>query len=283
LNRSFELAAGPAAEHGLLIARGAEITRDTPPGHFNAIFTHDNEKLKVPDFVEAVKQANEQGAFVFWNHQGWKGPEKGKWMDVHTTLYDNKWLHGMEVCNGETYYPEAHRWCLEKNLTMIGNSDIHEPDSRRESLPTNHRTMTLVFAEERKLPALKNALIQGRTAVWYKDQLIGKKEYLEPLFKECVRLTGEPVWRKKAVWLQFENCCALDIQLKKTDGDGPAEIKLPPLATCLVKIGVTPETKSLSLQYAAVNFVIEPETGLPVAFSVERKPAPAKAADAATP
>ena len=34
--------------------------------------------------------ANGEGAFVFWNHQGWKGPEKGRWLHVHTTMYENK-------------------------------------------------------------------------------------------------------------------------------------------------------------------------------------------------
>jgi hypothetical protein len=279
LNRSFELASASAADHGLLIARGAEITRDTPPGHFNAIFTSDNEKLNVPDFVEAVKQANEQGAFVFWNHQGWKGSEKGKWLDVHTKIYENKWLHGMEVCNGDSYFPDAHRWCLEKNLTMLGNSDIHEPDLRQKSEPANHRTMTLVFSKERTLPAMKEALLQGRTAVWWKEQVIGKKEYLEPLFKESVHLLGEPVWREKAVWLQFENRSNVDLQLKKTAGDGPAEIKLPAISTSLVKIEATPEMKSLNLQYTVANFIIEPEKGLPVAFEVNKKTATAKTAE----
>ena len=83
--RSYELAAGPAKAHNLLLAKAAEITRDTPPGHFNAIFLKDVNPLDTPDFLEAIKRANEQGAFVFWNHQGWQGEEKGRWLDVHTT------------------------------------------------------------------------------------------------------------------------------------------------------------------------------------------------------
>jgi 3',5'-nucleoside bisphosphate phosphatase len=283
LNRSFDIASNAAEMHGLLFARGAEITRDTPPGHFNAIFTSDNEKLKVPDFVEAVKQANEQGAFVFWNHQGWKGFEKGKWLDVHTEIYEKKWLHGMEVCNGDSYYPDAHRWCLEKNLTMLGNSDIHEPDLRLKSESANHRTMTLVFAKERTLPAMKDALMQGRTAVWQKDRLIGKKEYLEPLFKECVRLKGEPAWGKKAVWLQFENQCSMDIQLKKTEGNGPAEIKLPACSTSLVKLDAESDVKSLKMKYTVDNFLIEPDMNLTATFELNKKSPESNTAEASTP
>ena len=36
-------------------------------------------------------------------------------------------MQGIEVVNSDEYYPEVHRWCLEKNLTMLGNSDMHSP------------------------------------------------------------------------------------------------------------------------------------------------------------
>lgn len=84
-DRPYELAAGRAKEMNLLLPKGAEITRDTPPGHFNAIFLEDVARLETEGFVDAVKRANEQGAFVFWNHHGWKGPEKGRWLEAHTT------------------------------------------------------------------------------------------------------------------------------------------------------------------------------------------------------
>jgi hypothetical protein len=272
LNRSFELASGLAEEHGLLLARSAEITRDTPPGHFNAIFTSDNEVLNTPDFEEAVKRANDQGAFLFWNHQGWKGSEKGKWMDVHTKIYENKWLHGMEVANGESYYPDAHKWCLEKNLTMIGNSDIHDPDLREESKSDNHRTMTLVFSKERSLAAIRDALMQGRTAVWYKDQLIGKQELLEPLFKQCVSLRGEPVWREKAVWLQFQNSCSMGMKLVRAEGENSKELILPPLSATLVKFNLEPDAVTLALNFTVSNFVIAPGMSLSAVFEAKSTP-----------
>ena len=183
--RPYELAVGAATAHNVLLIRGSEITRDTPPGHFNASIPQDNAKLDTPEFLDAVKAANQQDAFVFWNHQGWKGEEKGRWLDLHTQMFEGKMFQGMEVCNGGSYYPTAHRWCLEKNLTMLGNSDIHDPDLLQKSTSESHRTMTLVFAAERTPAAVKEALLVGRTAVWYQDQLIGRREYLEPLFLWC--------------------------------------------------------------------------------------------------
>ena len=60
-NRPYDLAWGAAKTHGLLLAKGAEITRDTPPGHFNAIFLDDIDPLDTENFLEAIKRANDQG------------------------------------------------------------------------------------------------------------------------------------------------------------------------------------------------------------------------------
>lgn len=268
-NRPYDLSQGTARAHGLLLARGAEITRDTPPGHFNAIFLKDINPLDTEDFLEVIKRANDQGAFVFWNHQEWKGPEKGRWLDVHTTIYENKWLHGMEVANGETYYPTAHQWCLEKNLTMMGNTDIHDPDLREKSTSGDHRTMTLVFVKERTLEGLKKALQKGQTVVWYKDQLIGRKEWLEPLFAKSVQVAPPNLRSGGNAWVEIRNLCNADIRLERAGGSGPAQLVLPAGATTLVKIGAV--TGPVELKYTATNFVIAPETGLPVVLEI---PAP---------
>ncbi len=267
-NRPYELAAGPAKVANLLLARGAEITRDTPPGHFNAIFLSDVDPLDTEDFVEAIKRANEQGAFVFWNHQGWKGPEKGRWLEVHTTLYENGWMHGMEVCNGDTYYPDAHKWCLERNLTMMGSSDVHRPDLREKSLPDDHRPMTLVFAKERTLDALKEALKEGRTAVWFEDRVIGRRQWLEPLFDGCVQVSRPHLRSKDAVWVEVNNASSADIRLQRTGPVGPGELTLPARSTRVVKIGTRTPADPLELRYTAANFLVGLEEGLPVVLQV---------------
>lgn len=262
--RPFDLAQGTARAADMLLIRGAEITRDTPPGHFNAIFLDDVDKLETPEFLDAVKAANAQNAFVWWNHQAWQGEEAGRWLDVHTTMFDNKMFQGMEVCNGTSYFPTAHKWCLEKNLTMLGNTDIHDPDLRKQSLPDDHRTMTLVFATERTPAAIKEALLAGRTAVWCKNQLIGRKEILEPLFAAAVRVETPVVRSGKTVYLRISNSCDLDIKLTRTAGNGPATIALPAQATRLVEMSTAANDTPLDLQYSTTSFLIAPDTGLPV-------------------
>ncbi|MHB1034351.1 MAG: Sb-PDE family phosphodiesterase [Pirellulales bacterium] len=265
--RPYELAAGRAAETNLLLVKSSEITRDTPPGHFNALFLTDPKALDTKDFEEAMHQASLQKAFVFWNHQGWKGEEKGRWLEVHTRLFDKKEFQGMEVANGDEYFPTAHQWCLDKNLTMLGNSDIHDPDLRKASTSADHRTMTLVFAKARTQEAVKEALLQGRTAVWYQDQIIGRKEWLEPLFAASIQVAPPHLRTQDAVWVQIRNVSSADLCLQTT-AKKPVQLVLPAQATTLLKIATKKPNEPIEKAYTVTNFLVAPKTGLPVTIRV---------------
>lgn len=269
-NRPYELASGPAKTVDLLIARATEITRDTPPGHFNALFLDDVNPIDTKEFLAAIEEANKQEAFVVWNHHAWKGEELGGWLEVHTTMFDNKWFQGMEICNGDSYYPTAHKWCLQKNLTMMGNTDIHDADLRLKSATDDHRTMTLVFVKQRTLPALKEALLEGRTVVWFKDQLIGRKEQLGPLFDACVQVAVPHLTSGKNLWVKIHNVSDVDVELERSGGVGPLLLTLPARTTSLVRI-ITDQPAPLELQYKATNFLVGPEENLPVVLKI---PAP---------
>lgn len=267
-NRSYELAVGRANQAGILFPKGTEITRETPPGHFNALFLKDTDPLDTDDLVEVFKRANEQGAFVVWNHHAWKGEERGAWGDLHTTVYENKWLHGMEVCNGDSYYPTAHKWCLEKGLTMLGNSDIHAPDINGETTPDEHRTVNLVFVKERTLDGLKEALQAGRTAVWFKKQMIGRPEWLEALLEESIEIS-EPHYRgKDYVLVKVRNKSDIEVQLERMGSVGPATVTLPAQSTSMVKIGTGDPSRPIELAYRVTNFLVAPGEGLDVSVTV---------------
>ena len=268
-NRPTDMVPGTAANYDLLFAKGAEITRDTPPGHYNAIFLKDIQPLDTPDFLDSIKAANEQDAFVFWNHHAWQGEDRGNWTDLQDTMLEKKWLHGMEVANGSRYYPRAHKWCLEKGLTMVGNSDIHDPDLRRKSTADDHRSLTLVFAKERTLDSVKEALKEGRTAVWHKDMLIGREAQLAPLFAECVKF--EPIHRRapKTAYLKVRNTGPMDLQLARTGSIGPYELTLPANSVTLLKLYVPKSKKDIQIDYTVTNFLIAPEKGLPISVKID--------------
>jgi hypothetical protein len=186
-NISYEMAQSYAKDRGIMLIRGAEITRSMPPGHHNAIFITDADKLATPDYMDAFRAAKAQNAFIFWNHPGWlsQQPDTTLWFKEHTQLLQEGMMYGIEVVNGD-YYTEAHRWCLEKKLTMLGNSDVHGPMA--PFAPGKHRTMTLVFARSATPEAIYEALKERRTAVYHEDFVIGEEKYLKELFENALEI-----------------------------------------------------------------------------------------------
>ncbi len=271
LNRSYEIALPQAKEKGLLLVKAAEITRDTPPGHFNALFLKDVMPLDVNDLLEAMAAADKQGAFIWWNHPDWIADRKG-WFDIHTTLYEKKYMRGIEVVNGRSYYPTVHQWALDKNLTMLGNTDIHQPAGQEKVPAGGHRPMTLVFVKERSIPALKEALIAGRTAVWFENKIIARKEYAEALFQAAVRVTDVEREGNKSVRFTIRNDSDLPIELGRAGALGPKELSLAANTSVRVRVAVAGEKNPLELPYMANNFLIAPEKGMPVNLVVAGVP-----------
>jgi len=72
LNYGVREAQKAAQKFGLVIIPGSEITRNgTTVGHFNALFTTDNNLIYDPDPVQAIRNAKAQNALVMHNHPGW--------------------------------------------------------------------------------------------------------------------------------------------------------------------------------------------------------------------
>ena len=190
-NRSFEIASPLAKQLDILLIRAAEITRSMPPGHLNALFIKNANLLDRENVNDAIKEARDQGAFLLWNHPGWKAqqPDTTQWFDEHTLLLKKDMLHGIEVYNSSEYYPEALDWAKEKKLTMFGNSDVHGPMVVNEG----HRPLTLVFAKSRTEGGVKEALFNRRTVVYFDNTLVGNSALLEPLFFASLKYDKVPL------------------------------------------------------------------------------------------
>lgn len=277
LDRPYELALGLARENAVLLVRGAEITRDTPPGHFNAIFLKEVKPLQIlrqvgkedqAGLLEAFRIAAEQGAFIFWNHPGWQGPERGKWGPLQEELHTRGWLHGIEICNEATYYREAHEYALEKNLTLIGTSDIHGPDLNRKTTAEEHRTLTIAFVEEQSAEGLRAALLAGRTIVWYQDMVIGRQPILEALFPATVEVRPPHLRTQNRVYFILRNRSIFPVKLERRGKIGPGTINIPAEATVLVWVGTNQPKAPLELEYVVTNWWIAPDTGLPVVLRI---------------
>jgi len=187
-NSSYEIAYQKAKELGIVLIRGAEITRDMPPGHLNVLFVKNIDKINVPDPMGAIMEAKNQGAFIFWNHPCWTAqqPDSCIMFSMHKDLIKKHVISGIEVFNEKEWYPIALHWCLENNLTILGNSDIHDFTSHYYSMEQWHRPMTLVFSKDTASESIREALFAGRTVAWFAKYVAGKEVYLQELFRKSV-------------------------------------------------------------------------------------------------
>lgn len=209
-NRPYELALKEAKDHSLLIIRGSEITRKMPPGHCNAIFINDANKMLISDSIEVFREAKRQNAFTFWNHPMWthqRSDGVSTLTPMHRQLIKEKLLDGIEVVNDGSYSDEALQIALDNNLTIMGTSDVHKLIDWTFSVPQGgHRPVTLVFAKEATVDAIKDGLVNHRTVVFFKDLLIGRDDVLIPLIKESLKITSAKYTPKSTVLeVEIEN------------------------------------------------------------------------------
>src|SRR5690606_1958132 len=109
---------------------------------------------------DVIEEAVKQGAFIQWNHPGWKSQQPDgipRMYDIHSRLLKNKWMHGIEFFNHREYYPLVMTFCKQHNLAVMANSDMHGVISEEYKGKTN-RPMTLVLAKTRTPESLKEAM-----------------------------------------------------------------------------------------------------------------------------
>lgn len=214
-NRSYHLAMAEAKEHELLIVHGSEITRAAPMGHNNAVFITDANPLVTDKAEEAFAEAKKQNAFVFWNHPAWHAQSpKGDpiFSDFQKERIKKGELHGIEVINSVDYSEEALALALDQNLTIMGASDIHGLIDWDYTDKGNDRPITLVFAKEKSVEKLQEALFQGNTVAVYNSLLVGKPEFLNPLLHASIKINAATYLNKtQIIEVELENISSSDL------------------------------------------------------------------------
>ena len=215
-NRSYKLAKEAAKGTTLMVIPGTEITRDMPPGHFNAIFVKDVNALNQKNVMEVFREAKKQGAFVFWNHPHWTAQREdgvATLMEMHKELLAEGLFAGVEIYNHSTYSGEALELAKEYNLTLLGNSDVHGLiDYTFQVHEGEHRPVTLVFAEKKSAEAMKKAMENRQTAVWFKNTLVGNGAFLTPMIEESLEIIHKN--KEQVSSLQVHNHSDADLVLE---------------------------------------------------------------------
>ncbi len=296
-NRSFEIAKQAAEGLDLMVITGTEITREAPAGHMNAIFIKDaNELFKENSppsdpadtrgyyidtgqwpAQEAVEAANEQGAFVFWNHPYWtrQSPDGIARMPAfHADNAENGLLHGIEVANGGTYSEEAFAIALEHNLALIGVSDVHNLiDWDYEPHNGGHRPVTLVLAESDSIDGIREALFARRTIVWFKNLLLGREPSLSSLIDASIQVVAAnylPATNVLRVEIQNSSDAAFILQ-NRTDmtfmgSHDTIELSANDRTILQVKPGA--DRSEVTLKFAVLNALTAPRAPLEIEWSL---------------
>ena len=189
INFSIREAKKEAVKYGITIIPGSEITRSgSEVGHFNALFTTDNNLIYDEDPVQSIRNAKSQGALVMHNHPGWRRKDI-KMTPTEKTAYGEGLIDGVEVMNGGMFFPGIIDRVREYNQFIAANTDVHRTTACDYRLTGADRPMTLILAKDKSLESLREALVQRRTIAFGFNTLCGSEELLRDFFYACVKVT----------------------------------------------------------------------------------------------
>ena len=226
-----------ADSYGLLVIPGVELTGNAKTqGHFNALFTTDIKTIYDYEPMQCIRNARKQGALIMHNHPGWRHPSLDM-TQFEKDAYAEKLIDGLEVMNGAFFYPRAFETAKEHKLFITSNTDIHPLSSQVYSENGHLRNMTLIFAKECTLEALREGLEAHRTLAYSFGTIGGDEKLLKEFFEASIKtkkLTEDK--KKKSVKVMLTNTTSFPYTITTGNGN-PVFIR--PLSSVIVtaKIG----------------------------------------------
>jgi len=207
-NLSNRKAMAEGKKYGMIVIPGVEITRAKPFGHMNFLFVKDANAFSEDRYIigedghslkddkgrsvnnmetlqDDIAAAVEQECFIQWNHPGWPD-RKCDMYDIHKEMLAKGLINAVEICNHQEWYPKVLDWFDEFHIPMTANTDQHRP----AVVDYGHviRPMTLVFAKERTLESVREAMFAGRMVAFWDNTLAGDATWLEQLVHHSLKV-----------------------------------------------------------------------------------------------
>lgn len=218
LNLSVREAKKEAKKYDMLIIPAAEITREPVKiGHYNVLFSTDNNKIYDPDPMQALRNARAQGALIMHNHPGWKRKSVEK-TEFEVKAYNEGLIDGIEVVNGSQFYPKIIDRAIEEKLFMASTTDIHPTTAEFYRLKGDLRNMTFILAKDKSLKSIREALEQNRTIGYSGGQIIGEEELLKAFFIAGVKARLLDTDKKGKRSILVTNTTSLTFRLRRGKG-----------------------------------------------------------------
>lgn len=233
-NYSYDVAVERGNELGVIVVKGAEISRGMPPGHFNTLFISDVEPIAQASdahedhqkgMLAGLSQAKKQNAFCVWNHPHWSAqqPSEVAWFPEHEAIFKKGHMHAIEVynsCDGFSF--EAFQWALDRNLTLICGTDVHGPMFSEFNFPAGElRPVTLIFAKDASVEGVREALEARRTAVFADGCVYGDEKLLTALLDACLKV--ETVGQQgKNTMVTLKSTSSIPLRMRRNDSNPDA-------------------------------------------------------------
>ena len=170
-------------KYGLVVIPGAEISRcGATIGHFNALFITDCNAIYDPDTITSIRNAKKQNALVMHNHPGYRRTNID-YSEVEKQAYAEGLIDGVEVMNGSSFYPGVIDRVQDRNLFISACTDVHGANKYNAF----ERPMTLIFAKDKSLESIREALEAKRTLAMGFNTICGEEQLLKDFFAAGVK------------------------------------------------------------------------------------------------
>ena len=104
--------------------------------------------------------------------------------------------------NGVEFYPKAITRAQEKNFFVSANTDAHHPTAERYTEYGEHRNMTIIFAKDKSLESLREALEARRTLACSFGVLAGDEALLRKVAEASLvvrQISNDAKGRKRII------------------------------------------------------------------------------------
>ena len=226
-----------AEGYGILVIPGVEITGSPQTlGHFNALFTTDNNIIYDYNPIQNIRNARAQGAMIMHNHPGWRQTTLEANQFVKD-VYAEKLVDGIEIMNGPYFYPRAIETAKENKYFFAATTDIHGTTGETYREAGHLRNMTIIFAKELTSEAIRNGLESRRTLAYSFGVLAGEEKLLRDFFEASIETRKLAVVvgknKKKSQRVSLINKSSIPYVLQFGKGN---PVILPALSSIIVSV-----------------------------------------------
>jgi hypothetical protein len=117
-------------------------------------------------------------------------------------VYNEGLIDGIEIMNGIEFYPKALTRAKELNFFMSANTDAHHPTAERYAEYGEARNMTIIFAKDKSLESIREALEARRTLACSFGVLAGDEALLRKVVEASLtvrQISNDAKGRKRII------------------------------------------------------------------------------------